>query len=340
MKMLGISSNSHAADEALRWFVRLHSGDCTGPDRRAFNEWLASRETHRLEYQRVVSLWTDMDGLKREPFPELDHARLSGRSVAMARLYASGVMAAILTALIVGAWWWTTLRVVATEYRTAKGEQRTVVLPDGSTIAMNTDTALSVQLSGSRRTVVLREGEALFTVAHDAGAPFEVLAGGGRARDIGTQFAVHKQAGRVDVSVLEGLVEVEAHAGRKPDGRSSASSDRRVLAKGEGLWYTDDGRLGAIEPVDANIVMAWVHGKLIFESRPLAGVLREISRYRAGEIRLIDENLGALNVSGVFDVHDLEGFFRALEKTLPVKVTRVNGQLAIVEAAALGAIAP
>ncbi len=101
----------------------------------------------------------------------------------------------------------------AISYQTAKGEQKTVTLPDGSTIVMNTDTALSVQMSARFRTVILNRGEALFTVVHESARPFRVEAGGGVIQDIGTQFHVYKRQDKVLLSVLEGSVQIDTQPG-------------------------------------------------------------------------------------------------------------------------------
>ena len=48
---------------------------------------------------------------------------------------------------------------------------------------------------------------------------------------------------------------------------------------------------------------------------------------------LLDAGLADLKVSGRFNCRDIESFLNALEEALPVKVTRVNPQLVIVERA-------
>src|SRR6185295_4589714 len=52
------------ADQALRWFVLLHSGNETGADRQDFQSWLEANEMHHQEFEKVSSLWRELDAAK------------------------------------------------------------------------------------------------------------------------------------------------------------------------------------------------------------------------------------------------------------------------------------
>jgi transmembrane sensor len=336
--------------EALQRFVRCRSGDPHQADIRELSEWLAADPTQRAEYEQFDRIWNGLDHLAKEPFPELDEARAwwreatSGAAMAFpARRRAilptlAGVFATLVV-LVVVIYWWSMLRVEVADYRTGKGEQRTVVLTDGSTVMLGADTDLSVELSGRRRTVVLHRGEALFSVKHETGRPFSVLAANGTVHDIGTKFAVRSSSDRVEVSVLEGFVEVRARAagqyeqiedmaGGEWDVRSN---EQTVLAEGDRLWYGRNGHLSAVQKVARDLMMAGFHGKLVFDAMPLGQVIEEISRYGDGEIRILDPSLSSLPVSGVFHQDHLDGLLKALELALPVTTTSVNPNLVILE---------
>lgn len=348
-----------ASPEALHRFVRYHSGDVRPADERELAEWLAADPAHRAEYEQLDRIWNDIDHLAKAPFLELEEARAWWKEVTSgsstwfharrwrAAMPVSAGAFAALALLIVGTAWWSMIRVEVTDYRTGKGEQRTVVLSDGSTVILGADTALSAELSGGRRAVILHHGEALFSVQHEADRPFDVVAANGTVRDVGTQFAVYASSDRVRVSVIEGLVEVRTHGAdqSKPAklaklvkpaerGEAAVQADRRtVLTKGDRLWYGGDGRLSEVQKVDPEMMTAAFHGKLVFDAMPLAWVIEEVSRYHNGEIRLLDPSLASLRISGVFDEENLDGLLKALERALPVTVTSVNPDLMIVERA-------
>jgi transmembrane sensor len=102
------------------------------------------------------------------------------------------------------------LRFGPRHFETGIGEQRDVLLADGSRIALNTDTALTMHYSAGSRRIELQRGEALFTVKHDAARPFDVAAGKTLTRALGTEFNVDMRRSNVTVSVLEGSVRVSA----------------------------------------------------------------------------------------------------------------------------------
>jgi transmembrane sensor len=89
---------------------------------------------------------------------------------------------------------------------TAPGEQRTVVLEEGSRITLNTRTRIAVHLARHVREVVLRDGEAFFEVSKDASRPFTVRTSIGSARAIGTRFDVYLEDNHLSVTTQEGKV--------------------------------------------------------------------------------------------------------------------------------------
>jgi transmembrane sensor len=333
----GQSENSDTpsvADQALQWFTHLQSGDATGADRRCFRSWLGANALHRHEFDKLSTLWADLDGAKPLLHDELTHAVLDGEAAAhrqghrtVRRWGAGWVSAAVASCLLVivtGGYWLISPEVM--EYRTAKGEQQTVVLSDGSTVRLNTATALTTNISMFHRTVVLREGEAYFSVSHEQNRPFEVMAGSGVVRDVGTRFVVRREDEKVTVTVVEGAVDVQ-RLGK--EGVSTAQWQR--LTAGEQVSYGPQHVPSSVEKVSLAMSTAWMEGKVIFEERPLAEVVREIGRYQSGEIRILDSQVEALKVSGVFGVNDREGFLKALERAIPVKSSQVNRDLIVLE---------
>jgi transmembrane sensor len=329
------SDTPSAADQALQWFALLQSGDATGADRRRFQSWLGADACHRQEFETLSTLWTDLDGVKPLLHNELTHADLDREAAAHRQRprtvgrwdagWVSAALALCLLVIVTGGYWLFSPEVM--EYRTAKGEQQTVTLSDGSTVRLNTATALTTEISVFRRTVVLREGEAYFAVAHEQSRPFEVTAGSEVVRDVGTRFVVHREGEKVTVTVVEGAVDIQ----RLAKGVSTAQWQR--LTAGEQVSYEPQRGPSSIETVSLAASTAWMEGKVIFEERPLAEVVREIGRYQPGEIRILDPRIEALKVSGVFGVSDREGFLKALERAVPVKSSHVNRELIVLEQA-------
>ncbi|SPP65591.1 FecR family protein [Nitrospira lenta] len=322
------------AEQALEWFVRLQSGGATYADRRAWHAWVDADPMHRREFDRCCRLWGELDStrpLLREELVraarEWECAAQRPRTVSMwsyrpARL--SAVCALLLAVVIAGGWWFTS-GVATAEYRTAKGERRIVVLPDGSAVTLNTSTVIATAFSRSKRTVVLQEGEALFAVSHSGGGPFEVVAGNRVVRDIGTQFVVRRLEQRVMVTVVEGAVEVQ-----QSEPAASEPLWQRLTA-GEQIAYEPSGAISPVKTVSLAEATAWLEGKVMFEDRPLSEVIQEVGRYQRGEIRILDPRIGALRVSGVFGADDRAGLLNALERAAPIVVSHVNGEVVVLE---------
>lgn len=323
-----------SADQAMQWFVLLRSGCATFADRRELQRWIDADAAHRQEFEKCSSLWDELDCAKPLLREELARAALAWdcaaeRPVSSAVWSRSAVrfssFFAGLLVVVIAVGWWLTTGFETEEYRTATGERRTVVLSDGSMVTLNTETVVTTAFSFFRRTVTLREGEALFAVSHESRRPFEVKAGSRVVRDVGTQFVVRRQNERVTVTVVEGVVEVQRFA------QTSPAQSWQLITAGEQVSYGLTGELSSVGSVSLAATTAWLEGKVIFEDRPLAEVIQEVARYQRGEIRILDPRIGTLKVSGVFGADDRTGFLNALERATPVVVSHVNGEVVVLE---------
>lgn len=305
---------------ASGWLVLLESGEATAEDRHRFAEWLAADPAHSLAYREAERFWVGLDALNQQEVREFDRylteapatPRKTGHKVPQ-RLAALAASLILVTAIGL---WLTTIWHPRGDFRTATGEQQTVTLADGSTVHLNTDSALSVSLTGTARRLTLHRGEAFFTVAPDAARPFEVRAGNGTIRALGTAFNVRADRDRVTVTVTEHSIMVRT--------TQDVSAELRA---GTRLTYRSDGRLGQIEPVDVARTLAWQRHRLIFENQPLGDVLEEFSRYRSGWIVFRDPSLRTLAVTGSFDTDRLDRLLPTLEESLPIRIVRFTDRL-------------
>jgi len=325
-------------DQAISWFLHLQSDEATARDLQRHESWLREHPMHREEYEQVSAMWKDFDQLSPSVMEKYGvsssrqsaQIRKSWAFPSLGMVYGwrlPAAMTMVLAVFVLTVWWWPHSFVSEESYRTAKGEQRTINLADGSTILMNTDSQLFVQLSDDERIVQLQQGEVLFTVAHDPQRPFTVYAGNGMIRDIGTQFLIRQSSTNVNVAVLEGVVEVELKEGA--DVRSTQKP--KILRQGDQVLYQDVKFLSSIQSFDRDIVLAWTEAQLYFDAKPLKEVIQEWSRYGTMEIQLQDSSLGRIPVSGKFRIDHIQSFFQALEETLPIRARQVTPQLTILE---------
>jgi transmembrane sensor len=207
-------------------------------------------------------------------------------------------------------------------YETRIGEQRDVLLPDGSRVTLNTDTALKVRYSKARRYIEMQRGEALFAVKHDAQWPFDVAAGGTLTRALGTEFNVDLRNSTVTVSVLDGAVRVV-------EANEIAAAITPALAKGEAVAVRVGERHAAPEKADLRRIDAWRTRRLEFNNTPLAAAVDEFNRYSNTRVVIGTPELEQVRVSGVFRIGDADGFLFSLEQALGVKVLAAPGEVTL-----------
>ena len=286
------------AEEVAAWFLRMQENNGSEEDRREFEAWLAASETHRTEYRQYEALWQSLDQLGSVP-----QQAARKKTGAMA-----GVVAALAVTLGAAQWYASLGDTISTDV----GERRHVVLLDGTAVDLNTGSKIRVKMSEGLRKITLVRGEVLLDVARDA-RPFEVHAGEGVLRDIGTTFNVHSDEAKTNVAVLEGEVQVNLE-----------TNSPIHLRGGQQVDYEGKGHT-AVSPARAADVTAWLNGRLIFRDTPLQEVIKQINRYHTRPIELADNTLGSLKVSGEFNSADRDGLLQALKILLSLNTTEHTG---------------
>ncbi|WP_162258289.1 FecR domain-containing protein [Frateuria sp. Soil773] len=318
-------------DRAEAWLARLQAPDCTAAERAAFERWRAERPDRAAAFAQAETLHRRAGELAGDPLLAAA-ARAALRQTAQAgarrrrwrQALPLAAAAALLLALGLGLW-----RVAGQSqgpvqlYATATGEQRSLRLDDGTEVLLDTDTAIAVQYDGDRREVRLEGGRAQFAVAHEAGRPFVVLAADGVVRDIGTRFQVRRQADDVTVALLDGVVSVSV----------PASGGESTLAPGQQVSFDRSGRLGAVQAADLAAARGWTQGDLVFKNRSLADLVAEMNRYSDTKLRLGDDSLRDLAVSGVFHAGDQSSLVQALENGWSVQARRVSAHEIVLQPA-------
>lgn len=304
------------AREAAQRLMQLHSGDATPADWQALERWRTEDPAHEAAWQRAERVNQKLGLIPR---------RLGAPVLRQASQQASSAdrraMVKTLSLLIVAApSAWVAYRHApwqawAADERTATGEQRTIALPDGSELTLNTASAIDVVFDAALRRVVLRTGEILVQTARDpalaatgAARPFIVQSSEGHMRAIGTRFIVRQQKGQSRVAVLEGAVELRPKLAPEEAVIMAAGHQTRLTATAIGPLQTLDPQAGI-----------WAQGTLYADRMPLGDFCAELSRYRPGLLRC-DPAVTHLHVSGAFQLRNTDDILDMLQETLPVRV--------------------
>ncbi|NQE64781.1 FecR domain-containing protein [Caulobacter sp. RHG1] len=300
--------------DALDWVMALDRSNDARSQRR-LDAWLAGDTRRQGAFLKAQAMWATLgeeaSGAEVTPLFPAATPRRARRGIDRRTAMVGGGLAASLAAAI-------GFVLSPQVYRTEKGEQRAMPLEDGSTIRINTDSALSVALTRERRRIRLKDGEAWFKVAHDKARPFMVEAGGVAVRATGTAFAVRRAENGVDVLVTEGSVDVW----------SLDAPDRKVALKaGQSLFVAN----AAPAPDKARILddagevrrkLAWRDGRIELDGETLGFAAAEFNRYNRLQLRVTGDALAGERLYGVFSVDDPEAFARAAQVSLQASVQR------------------
>lgn len=304
-------------DQAAAWLARRNNGEHSAEEQRAFLVWINASPAHREAYAEAEALWENLRGLDSVADKQLAEARayLARKRRRPALRWLAMAAGVLLVASLV--WQLDPLSHLNDQtHRTAQGQVKTIDLADGSRLELDTDSEARVHYSRHGREIRLDRGRAVFTVAHGDARPFEVIAGTGKIRDIGTQFDVRHEADGVAVAVLDGEVEVIAQAQTTPV----------ALRRGQRINYARSGNIGPVQVVDIDSYSAWRQGKLVFQARPLREVLEELGRYQPARLTVTAPGILDTQVSGIFPTDNLPQAMQTIAATLPVRVTRTGEQ--------------
>lgn len=297
-------------DEAAHWLARAHASDFSEDEQRELVRWRNRSAQHEHVWQRAEKLRSQLNSVPQV----IGKAVLERPRPARSRRQ---VLRAVAWALATPSLGWLAYRQLpwqswTADYKTAKGEFRTVTLADGSLIRLNTATALKVRIDLEARRIRQLAGEALIETSHAAAyatQPFTVETEDGRMQALGTRFIVRKFDHGTLLTVLEGAVRVTA----------TGSGDSAVVHAGEQMRFNGFHR----EPVTlaAPQADAWAQGILYAESMRLQDFLAELGRYREG-ILYCDPRVADQRVSGTYQLRDTDRILALLAQTLPVQVSR------------------
>lgn len=233
----------------------------------------------------------------------------------------------LVMALSLGGWRWYANPIGQAEFRTAFGDVQEVLLPDGSTATLSSGTQLRATLRRRARDIDLQQGEAYFQVVSDRRRPFTVRIGGTRVTAVGTRFSVRGEAGAdavVRVVVIEGTVRLNTGGPSQPAARSALLTAGAVATVHGGTVRVDSR-----SPEQAEQVLGWRSGELVFDATPLAEAAAEFNRYNMRQIVIEDPALAQMRVDGGFRTGNVDGFVRLLEVAFNVRAEQRDGNIVL-----------
>jgi transmembrane sensor len=287
-----------AVRAAAQWLALLESGGANEQDRANLQCWRDSCASHEQAWQKAQALRQRFADLPSAlALKSLDRAE-PGRRVVLKR--ALGAVALVPTAWLISRQ--LPLDVWRADLHTATGERKQVQLADGSSLQLNTASAVDVDLQSRRLKLI--EGELSLKVP--SASPLTIQTKFGQIIVSQSEVCVRKDARGCRVSVYNGAVQLQPLQGPA----LALRSGQQVSLQATGV--------GPISSFDV-LAPGWREGVLMAKNQPLGDFLRELSTYRPGVLRWEPE-LEALRVTGSFRLDDTDRVLALLAASLPLEV--------------------
>jgi transmembrane sensor len=323
-------------EAAALWTVRQSQGTEAAEDN-AFDEWLALSPENADAWVQASRAWASFDAAESESlFQDLrsEALRATRRPPIFRQLaVAAAILAVVGGGLAVTLGGESLFNLVrdpeqsgnstqtaslaslgVADFSTALGERRTVQLPDGSRVTLDSATQIDVAYASKQRDIRLLQGRAYFDVGADAARPFAVTADDREITALGTQFDVRLDPGKLKVVLVEGRVSVT-----RP-----GSSEPTYLLKAGQQFVAESGEKPAVVPAAVDEVRNWQRGYASFSNSTLADAVTELNRSARVQLVVRDPYVAKLRISGMFRTGDAERFIKALSQVHPVRGVRLD----------------
>lgn len=310
-------------EEAQVWLRRLTSGNVTEWDAQAFKRWQATSAAHANAFIEAKRHWKMMgpvigNMLRADPKTAALHARTMQKNKTGRRAFIGGLISAGAVAGVAVVHppfgLWSSPDTWGADYTTAVGQQHSVAFNDAA-VTLNTKTSIRRLAETHVTGIELLSGEAAIDLTGN-GKTFDVLAGKGRSHAESGRFEVRYVDGRICVTCMQGAVRVVHPAGE------------RLLQAQQQTVY-DAHSVSGVASVDTGIVSAWRSGELVFKQTPLAQVVNEINRYRAGHVVLANTAMNITRVSGRFMIANLDAALLQLQHSFNLQARSLPGGMLI-----------
>ncbi|MDD1962601.1 FecR domain-containing protein [Pseudomonas sp. 39004] len=294
--------------EALEWFSRLRQPGCNEGERQVFAAWCQEPQNAQA-YAELETFWQQLQPAPARPRPRQITARRShlGKWLALVFLLVLGALAYL---------YWPLMQRLGSEMHTDVGERRSLRLADGSTVHLDSASAMNVDLRGRTRQLHLVQGQVYLEVLLD-GRAMEVDVGEARIQVFGTRLQIARFADHNELVVLSGKAMVVQ------------GGEQRLVSAGERVTF-DATRIDPVQKADMKTADSWRNGRLRATDMPLGQVLERLAGYQGQRLWILDEQAAHRRVSGDFSLDRPAESLAALASTQQLQLQGVLGHWLIV----------
>lgn len=310
--------SDHKAD-AVAWYIRLTSEEASAADKQAWATWLNQSRQNEIAWEEIKSTLG-----KFQSIPSGIGMSVLGRGLnkvdlskrATLKHFAVFAAVALPTGLLLKD---RLMRDFYYDYTTNVGERKQVRLDDGTMLALNTNSAVTVSMSSTQRVITLHQGEMLITTGHLIGfdSPLSIETPDGNIVPIGTRFNVRKFDRFTRISLFEGKLKITP---------KHNEIQFYMGASDEVDMYTMD----IIENKTANKSSdAWLSGYLEVNNLSLKALIEELARYQHG-LLVCHPDVQDIKISGAYSLDDIQASLDVLSQSFPIRIQRATRFLTMV----------
>ncbi len=333
--------NPDGAEWAL--LDRYFAGECSARERERVEEWAAAGPEHQAAFDWARTMFSASAMLPRPMWFDREtdaawHSAAARASVPIvaqppaveralrtswqgpqrtrdawqsATIAVTAVAFALILGVAVGRRTLPERQTAVREFATAPGQRLTLMLVDGTQFTLAPASRLRVPFDYGRtnRRVAL-DGEAYFSVIHDAQRPFAVRVRHAVVTDVGTAFDVRTYVGdpAVRVAVAEGEVAIGTEGGR--------AVHERPLLRARDIATITDTAIAVAHDADIATLTRWTRGELTFTDEPVAAVALELSRWYGVTVAVADPALRARHLTASFTSEPIRNVLQVVARSI------------------------
>lgn len=316
--------------QARAWIVDLTSGVAGDAERRAFEKWSSSSPVHEEAARDALATWQVMECMPH--LADLEKPRPVHATYLANRFRERSRVRWLIAPLAAGAF--ALLFIMGGPslkpqhepgtIATANAEIKQLRLTDGSIVNLGGASRVTVDFNHSSRDVHLLEGQGFFKIAKDPARPFIVHARKGQITAVGTEFNVHEGPDGVTVSVQEGVVRVTGDQGDNPEKGWVA-----LVRQGQEMVYNTTGLVVPVHDASVGHATAWQERRLEYEEASLETIVTDLNRFTKLTFVIADSDLNSLRLTAAFDVDHVDVLLHAMERSLPLTITRISSDTVV-----------
>lgn len=187
-----------------------------------------------------------------------------------------------------------------------KGEKASLTLPEGSKVAINSDSKITYYNDYNQKNRYVKlAGEAYFEVKHNPEKIFIVECGDIKVRVLGTSFGIKTYENEDNISIVLNSGKIQL----------TTPKEEIEMAPNHRIIYNKARQTTTCERVNADDYTDWKQNRLRFENESLETIMKTISRMHNINIVFEDPQLKSQRFTGTIDNTNIKSVLDAIKLT-------------------------